>query len=321
MDFFARRPGHTGSLAAENARFGVGLLRTIGADFRRAIKAVAITLKVERRGAGKLLKHLRLTAFVGDVREQPLHIALGQRMVAEGEKVTAEQARLIALAADHAGLGLMTLKRSQAVALRGLGLESTAGVGVTFKRALFARRTVVGLHDPAGFFEIIIATERAVGARLQAHLKMSDRRLLRHHPAAGHVRRRPFKGCKCLLFIAEYQLMAVRRMAKVVVKTLFKTQPLNKVQVRLPVLHAILSWRVIREPGKGVPIAENTVLFQHLLDDLLHRQVLENPMLGAMRQVSQAWHQRQAVMRQPCIRAAAGDAFNLAVDAVLRVER
>ena len=103
-------------------RLGLGLLRAISAYLRRAVKAVAITLKVERRGAGKRLKHLRLTAFEGDVREQPLHIALGQWMVAEDEKVPAEQARLIALAADHTGLGLMTLKRSQAVALRVLGL-------------------------------------------------------------------------------------------------------------------------------------------------------------------------------------------------------
>ncbi|WP_273416327.1 hypothetical protein [Pseudomonas sp.] len=58
------------------------------------------------------------------------------------------------------------------------------------------------------------------------------------------------------------------------------------------------------------------MLFKHLLDDLLHAQLLENPVVDAMREVRKAWDQGQAVMGQALAGTGAGDALNLAMNAV-----
>ena len=250
--------------------------------------------------------------------QQPLPIVGGGRVLTEGQKMATEQRGLIALAADHAVSGLMAFQCAQAVALAFLLMGEVAGVGVAFKRAHPGGRMASCLEGASGFFEIVIAGKRAVGARVQAHLKVIDRRALRNHAAPRHVGRRRFEWGKRLLLVTEYQHMAVRRMFEVIVKTFFKTQALDEVQVRLAVLHAIVASWVIREPGKHVGIVENAVFLEHLPDDLLHGQALENPVVGAMCEVSQPGDQRQAVMREAFSGAGAGNALNLPVNAVAR---
>ena len=94
-----------------------------------------------------------------------------------------------------------------------------------------------------------------------------------------------FQPGKRLLFVAENQHMAVGRMPKVVVKTLFKAQALNEVQIGLAVLDAIFPWRLRRESTEQVGIAKNAVLFKHLRDDVLHSHILKNAVIGAITQV------------------------------------
>ena len=126
------------------------------------------------------------------------------------------------------------------------------------------------LQRAAGLLKVIIAAKRTVGAGLQAQPKVIDGRLRSNHARTVYVGRRLAERGKCLLFVAEYQLMAVWRMPKVVVEALFETQTLNKAQIGLAVLHAIIPWRVRRERIEGVGVAENAVLFEQGLDDLLH---------------------------------------------------
>ena len=52
------------------------------------------------------------------------------------------------------------------------------------------------------------------------------------------------------------------------------------------------------------------MFFEHLADDLLHRQVLEDALVGAVRQVGQLRHQGQAVAGDALARFALGDAVD-----------
>lgn len=57
------------------------------------------------------------------------------------------------------------------------------------------------------------------------------------------------------------------------------------------------------------------MLLQHLGDDLRHRHVLEDPLVGAQGQVTQLRHDAQFVAGQALARFALGDLVDQAVDA------
>ena len=86
-------------------------------------------------------------------------------------------------------------------------------------------------------------------------------------------------------------------------------------QVALVVLHAVIalrvdSWAELELIGVGL----NTVLLQHLRDDLRHRQMLENPLVGAQRQITQLRHDAQRVAGQAFAGLALGDLIDQAVN-------
>lgn len=66
----------------------------------------------------------------------------------------------------------------------------------------------------------------------------------------------------------------------------------------------------------------NAVFFKHAGNDLRHRALLKDPLVGAMAQVRQVRHQRQAVAGQALARLALFNAINLPVNPVaMAVER
>ena len=91
-----------------------------------------------------------------------------------------------------------------------------------------------------------------------------------NHARTVYEGRRLVERGKRLLLVTEHQEMAVWRMPKVIVEAFFETQALNKVQIGFAVLHAIIPWRVRRKRIERVGVAENAVLFEQGLDDLLH---------------------------------------------------
>ena len=108
-------------------------------------------------------------------------------------------------------------------------------------------------------------------------------------------------------------------MLEVVMHALFKTQPLNEMQVGLGVLHTVFARFVGRLQRETVGIAENAVLFEQGFDDLLRGLVLKNALIGTVFQVGQTWHQRQAIVREALARAASDDLINLPVDTAPKV--
>ena len=252
MDVFPRRAGYAGGLAAEDPRLGENLLRAVGHVFRGDVKSVAVALvKAVRSGrlrdAALFFQCLRLFALVLNPGQQPAGIPGRMRVLADGQKVPAAQTRLVTAAIALAITGLMVLKGPLILLFTAGGFAEAAGVAVVFEDVPTGVGAAFSLQDAAGFFEVIIATHRAVGPGFEVQAKALDRRFPGHHPGVLHVRGRPREQAERLLFITEHQHMAVRRMPKMVVKTLFKTQALNKVQVRFAVLHAVLPRRVGRE--------------------------------------------------------------------------
>ena len=111
-------------------------------------------------------------------------------------------------------------------------------------------------------------------------------------------------------------------MLEVVVNAFLFAQALDEVQVALVVLHAIFALGVDRTELELIRIGLDAVFFEHLADDLLHRQVLEDALVGAVFQIGQLRHQGQAIAGHALARFALGDTVDQAVDArSLLVER
>ena len=108
--------------------------------------------------------------------------------------------------------------------------------------------------------------------------------------------------------------MAILAVLEVVVDTFFLAQTLYEVQVALVVLHAILALGVDRAELELISVGLDAVFLEHLADDLLHRQMLEDALVGAMCQVGQLRHQGQSVARHALAGLALCDAVDQAVD-------
>ena len=76
----------------------------------------------------------------------------------------------------------------------------------------------------------------------------------------------------------------------------FLAQSRDEVQPRLPVLHVVLAGRVVEEAFEGVGIAGEVLLFEDLLDDLKHAQVLEDAVVRGQAEEPQAGHEGGAVV-------------------------
>ena len=81
-------------------------------------------------------------------------------------------------------------------------------------------------------------------------------------------------------FEIELQKAAAQPVTKMVVNALLFTQPLDKMQVGLPVLHAKRAWRIHHRPEfKGIGVREDAVVFEDRRNDLRYAALLENPMV------------------------------------------
>jgi hypothetical protein len=67
---------------------------------------------------------------------------------------------------------------------------------------------------------------------------------------------------------------------------------------------------------KLVGVGLDAVLFEHSADDLRNRQVLKDPLIGAVRQVGQLQAQGHVIAGQAFAGFAQGDAVDLPVNAV-----
>ena len=141
----------------------------------------------------------------------------------------------------------MALKYTLTLALALSLFGKAPWVNVVLKRSPFKASLTVGMQGVAGFSEVVIAAEGSVGLRFELQVKTINGRLLSHHCTTLHVRGWRVEWRERLLFIAENQHMFASRVPEVVMKTLFKTQPLNKVQVGLTVLHAVFARRIRRK--------------------------------------------------------------------------
>ena len=157
----------------------------------------------------------------------------------------------------------------------------TGGVAVVFK-GVYGGCTGLFLQAQRRVFEVMIAAHGVPTADSQAHIEAPDRpRISRQvaHRAVMLRRQTP----KHSLVITKHQQMIIRAVAKVVVNTLFFTQPLDKVQVAFCVLHTERAWRIDhRAKFKSVGIGKDTVMCKYGSDDLRHAALLENPLVTPM---------------------------------------
>ncbi|MNG05878.1 hypothetical protein D3C84_890920 [compost metagenome] len=151
----------------------------------------------------------------------------------------------------------------------------------------------------AWFFEVVVAARGATGAGFQAQLEAFDHRFVGDHAAVLHVGGGSPQLGEHRLVVAEHQQVAIRAMAEVVVDTFLLAQALDKVQVGLVVLHAIVARGVAGTELEQVAVAgEDAVLLQYPGDDLRHRELLEDTLVVPMGEVRQARHQTQAIAGQ-----------------------
>ena len=90
--------------------------------------------------------------------------------------------------------------------------------------------------------------------------------------------------------------MIVHAVTKVIVDALLFTQPLDKMQVGLPVLHAKRAWRIHHRPEfKGIGVREDAVVIEDRRNDLRYAALLENPLVATMGKGCQTWSQRDVI--------------------------
>ena len=109
--------------------------------------------------------------------------------------------------------------------------------------------------------------------------------------------------------------MIIGAVFEVVVNTLFFAQALDKVQVGLVVLGAVVALWLGAAELEAVGIGLDAVVAEYPGDDLRHRQVLENALVGAVTEMKQVRNQIYMVARQALAGIALGDAVDQAVDA------
>ncbi|MNQ24485.1 hypothetical protein D3C85_376810 [compost metagenome] len=319
VDFFALRAGDHGGLAAEHLGLRVVKRRTVQHIPGRGVEAVAVALLEAVAGLGVagdgLFQHLRLLAFMADFGQQPELVPLLARVGAEVEVVAADQQRLVAFTAGQFVVAAVAFQVAFAQVFTALALDETAGVVVVLE----VGAELAGecrFHQQTRFFEVVIAAGNAVAAGFQAQGEALDHRLVGDQTAVLLVSGdRQFREHR--LVVAEDQHMPLLAVLEVVVNAFFLAQTLDKVQVRLVVLHAVFALGINRRAElEGVGVVLDAVFFQYLADDLLHREVLEDPLIHAVRQVGQLRAQGDVVTAQAFAGFALGDAVDQAVNAV-----
>src|SRR5690606_2084813 len=207
-----------------------------------------------------------------------------------------------------------------------MALEGTFGqVLAAFAVGVAARVVIVfqpglgiilglGFQLQARFLEIVVAAGDLAGAGFHAYAEVLDHRVVGYQAGVLLVGKR----CEARehgLVVAEGQQVAIAAVLEVVVDAFLFAQTLDEVQVALVVLHAVVALGVDRAELELIGVGLDAVLFEHLADDLLHRQVLEDALVGAVCQVGQLWYQGQAVAGDALAGFTLGDAVDQAVGA------
>lgn len=92
------------------------------------------------------------------------------------------------------------------------------------------------------------------------------------------------------------------------------TQALDEGQIALGVLHAIFTLRVVTAETKLEGIAQDRVILEDPRNDLRHRLMLENSLVGAVTEVRQTRYQAEVIARQTFPGVALTDLINLTMD-------
>ena len=103
-------------------------------------------------------------------------------------------------------------------------------------------------------------------------------------------------------------------MFKVVVQAFFFAQALDEVQVGFVVLGAVDAFRVAGVELKTVGVALNAMFFQQAADDVLHGEVLEDALIGSVRQIAELGAQAEVVAGEAFAGFALGESVDKAVN-------
>ena len=317
VNFFALRAADHGALSAEDFRFRVIERRPVRHVPRDRVEAVAvalveIVLVVGGVAGHRLFEHLRLLAFVEDLGEQPQIVPGRVGVFGEGEKMPADQNRLIAVALGQTIVAAMAFQCAIGQMLAALAVNETPRVIVIFQIRLGAALGIAFELD-LRFDEVVITSCGAAGAGRQTQAETLDHWLIGDQSGVLLISHwRQFREHR--LVIAEHQFVAAGGVLEVVVNPLLLTQALDEMQIAFVVLHAVDALRINRAQLEVIVTGENAVFFQHLADDLLHGHLLEDALVDPMREVRQLRAQGDFIAGQALAGLALGDAVDQPVN-------
>ncbi|MNF88925.1 hypothetical protein D3C84_714290 [compost metagenome] len=261
----------------------------------------------------RLFQHLRLFAFVKDFGQQPQVVPFGFRVLGQGQEMAADQQRLIAFAFGQLEVAAVTFEGTFGQVLAAFAVDEATRVVVVFEVGQGVA-TVFAFEVDARFFEVVVTAGDAAGAGFQAQVEALDHRVTGDHAGVlliGHGRE--FREHR--LVIAEHQFVGRGAVLEVVVDTFFLAQALDELQVRFIVLNAVDALGINRPDFELVGIALDAVLFEDQADDFRYREVLEDALVDAVREVGQLRAQGHRVAGQAFAGITLGGAINLAMNA------
>ena len=289
VDLFALGTRHDGGLAAVDRR-PCRLLRGAVGDFGR--ETVEVRIVGEAFAGGALAEHLGLAAGVCHLGQQAALVEVVAVVLVQGEVVAGLEAHAVAIAlAAFAG--------------RLQGLQVDLGALPTQVRVVVAARVAVDLqvaiHPGAGvalqvevgFFEVIVAVGDRAGAVFQA-VHVGEDVVLIGRGAGGAVVDEPRvagDGREDIVVVAHHQDVVLLAVFEEEADPLLFEQAADEVELRLPVLHAVVTDRVAFAQHEAVVFPREARLSEDLFDNLLDIHVLKNPAVAAVLQIPEPGHQ------------------------------
>src|SRR5690606_5691568 len=185
-----------------------------------------------------LFQNLGLFAFVVNVGDQPEVVPAGTGVAVQFEEVAAAQGRLVAVAGGLAVVAAVAFEAALGQVLTATAVGEAAGVVVVFQ---VGQLLTAGLafQQQAGLLVVVVAAGDTAGAGFQADAEALDHRLIGDH-AVALLEAGGLQSGKAGLVVAEHQQVTVCAVTEVVVDALFLAQALEKVQVGLVVLGAVV---------------------------------------------------------------------------------
>ena len=236
-------------------------------------------------------------------------------MLAQWQEMSAHQPWLITVPFGKPVVMTMALQSAGGQMATAVAVGKEAGVIVVLK----VRPGVAGycaLHGQARFFEMVIAARGAAWSGFQTQVEALDDGRVGDHCAVLSIHHGRQCGKHRLIF-AEHQQMGSRTVFEVVMQAFFLAEALNEVQVRFVVLNAVLALGIDAGELEAVGGGEQAMLFQYSGNDLLHRTVLKDPLVGAVAEASQMRTEGDRVTGQTLPRIALGDTVDQPVNATV----